>query len=270
MRIANNIMALNTHKSYTQNNDKVAKAAEKLSSGYKVNRAGDDAAGLAISEKMRAQIRGLSMAKKNSQDAVSLVQTAEGALQEVHSMLQRMNELAVQSATGTNDDSIDRNALNLEFSQLKDEIDQVAGTTTFNNINLMNSPTTFTIQVGAEASQSLDITMSQMTTAGLSVNGNDISSATNAGSAITATRAAINTVSTQRATLGAMQNRLEYKINNLANTIENLTSAESRIRDIDIASEMTNFTKNNILSQAATAMLAQGNAQPQNVLSLLR
>lgn len=522
MRIANNIMAMNTHRFYTNNNNAVSKSAEKLSSGYRINRAGDDAAGLAISEKMRAQVRGLNMAKKNSQDAVSLVQTAEGALQEVHSMLQRMNELAVQSASGTNDSGVDRAALQQEFSNLQDEIDQIASTTTFNDMGILDGSLgggkigfvagaaettgagtlavahvqkltltaltgtqTFTIggvtitagtttgvndgddaktqaaaivtelnkdgtfaadwtaadngdgtitftakkpgligtsgpatalatsgtdaasavmsqvtagaeavpgagngdekagvvtvdyngvnvntgdkltvegttymintgdtaltaeqlngatevkvaltgqetdaekatkvadamaaaigatsadgntvaaangkltiteaagqegtmdsadyqavggikiQVGAEEGQTLEFAITAMNTAGLGLTKDAVNIATQdaASSAITATRNAINANSTQRAELGAMQNRLEYKISNLANTAENLSSAESRIRDVDIASEMTSFTKNNILSQAATAMLAQANSLPQNVLSLLR
>ncbi len=270
MRIQNNIMALNTHRQYGINNNAVSKSAEKLSSGYRVNRAGDDAAGLAISEKMRAQVRGLNMASKNSQDAVSLVQTAEGALQEVHSMLQRMNELAVQSASGTNDDTVDRSALNSEFTQLKSEINDIAGQTEFNDMKLISANVTFTIQVGAKQNDTLDIKISAMNTVGLSIDGNDIASAGNAQTAITAIRAAVNTVSTQRADLGAMQNRLEHKIANLDISAENTQAAESRIRDVDIAKEMTAFTKNNILSQAATAMLAQANAAPQNVLSLLR
>ncbi len=432
MRIANNVMALNTHRFYTKNNNAISKSAEKLSSGYRINRAGDDAAGLAISEKMRAQVRGLNMATKNSQDAVSLVQTAEGALQEVHSMLQRMNELAVQSASGTNDSGVDRAALQQEFQNLQDEIDQIASTTTFNdmalldgdlagdsaaikaefalyeggtaatdkvsfaaiasggkeggnitiNISDLTASTTgvernttstaaasfsinkdgqmtlnlyvntasiaasgdsvlitqdlvnqamatfaaqstdnakwiegvsvqlvgdveinrdmlndagtdfqttpvgaagadnafkegagkkLTTQVGAEEYQELEINVFAMNTKGLFIEKEDVGIGTqeDAQNAISSTRVAINMVSTQRAELGAMQNRLEHKISNLENTAENLTASESRIRDTDIAKEMTNYTKNNILSQAATAMLAQANAAPQSVLSLL-
>lgn len=430
MRIQNNITAMNTHRMYTINNNAVSKSAEKLSSGYRINRAGDDAAGLAISEKMRSQIRGLNMASKNSQDAVSLIQTAEGALQEVHSMLQRMNELANQAATGTNE-TFDRQQIDAEFNQLKEEIDQIASTTSFNNMKLLDgnlgagkagitnmqasiglalggansgitkvdgagdpaplatafisqwegSSTnkvgtfgiaigtigatgftadgtgdtvriTFTdgatgavettdlnwsdvytnnnatsaaadlangqtatldlsgvglgritlvgegevadikstlngaalattetanatggalkIQVGANEGEQLEISVAAMNTAGLGIASSSISDQTKAGQAITATQNAINIVSEQRATLGAMQNRLEHKIANLDNTSENLSAAESRIRDVDIAKEMTAFTKNNILSQAATAMLAQANAAPQGVLSLLQ
>ena len=525
MRIANNIMAMNTHRQYTINNNNVAKSSEKLSSGYRINRAGDDAAGLAISEKMRAQVRGLDMAAKNSQDAISLVQTAEGALQEVHSMLQRMNELAVQSSTGTNE-SFDRSAIAAEFDQLKDEIDQISSQTTFNNMNILDgslgssgsavlkdanfdnklvadattnsfivgdaikgsatdytvtaqsglttsdigtftlemgsqsaagvwssnadaasthlrinftstdgatkeytvalsdvlkgntfletdqsftldlsaaglgtqtimydgaaasntmaglattldgavmstttgnvkesvsgsftaaaitnvsgaeagsysvsnagADVTFTntetgasitatlatgdteldlseiglgtftftavsgtptndaalfgnigsftveggassegsgvmkIQVGALAGEQLEVAIDKMDAEGLGVSTQNITTQDGASSAITATRSAINKVSDQRALLGAMQNRLEHKISNLNVSSENLSAAESRIRDVDIAAEMTTYTKNNILSQAATAMLAQANAAPQSVLSLLQ
>lgn len=525
MRIANNIMAMNTHRQYTINNSNVSKSSEKLSSGYRINRAGDDAAGLAISEKMRAQVRGLNMASKNSQDAIALVQTAEGALQEVHSMLQRMNELAVQSSTGTNE-SFDRSAIAAEFDQLKDEIDQISSQTTFNNMKILDgslgsggtavlkdsnfdnklvadatvnsfvegdiikgsatnytvksqsgittsdigtftleagsvseagvwasnadadtthirvnflstdgatkeytialsdalqgnsfletdqtftldlsaaglgtqtivydgtdtsntmanlataldgavmttttgnvkestagtfaaagitnvagaeagsysvsnagADVTFTntetgasitatlatgdteldlsaiglgtftfgaisatptndgdnfgaignftveggassessgvmkIQVGALAGEQLEVAINKMDAEGLGVKTQNITTQEGAGAAITATRSAINAVSDQRALLGAVQNRLEHKISNLNVSSENLSAAESRIRDVDIAQEMTNYTKNNILSQAATAMLAQANAAPQNVLSLLK
>lgn len=410
MRIQNNIMALNTHRFYTNNNNAVSKSAEKLSSGYKINRAGDDAAGLAISEKMRREIRGLSMASKNAQDGVSMVQTAEGALQEVHSMLQRMSEIAVQAASDSNDDAVDRPSLDAEFQQLIKEIDQIAETTTFNDMNLLDG--TFAdkkIQVGSNAGVTLDISIESMDSIGLGLSpaagtpgtpgtaptvdgaatvqfsgggdnntagvytidmsglsitaptdgstgakaefsfngqtyeidvtadmdataitaavagkigatveiagatydlvnngtelelteqggpgtyssasdqsltmtgsgtageiaakGADVTTRETASAAITTVKAAIRTVSDQRAALGAVQNRLEHKISNLDNTVENVSAAESRIRDVDIAKEMTNFTKNNILSQAATAMLAQANAAPQGVLSLLQ
>ena len=372
MRINNNIMALNTHRQYAVNNSNTAKSTEKLSSGYRINRAGDDAAGLAISEKMRAQIRGLDMASKNSNDAISLVQTAEGALTETHSILQRMRELATQSASDTNDDTVDRAALDAEFTQLKEEIDDIAGKTAFNGKKLLDgtfgstatidmatseiqpgmqgvtgvsiqgfsagahtitfarpgvatTPYTATlgttvlsfaqpaagggtvtldfgggqivsiemsshtaesfvgdtldftvagnsakIQTGANEGDSLSITISSMTSTALSLSASSIGTQSDAATAITAVNSAINTVSTQRATLGATQNRLEHKINNLDTSSENLQAAESRIRDLDMAKEMTSFTKNNILVQAATAMLAQANQAPQNVLSLLR
>lgn len=390
MRIQNNIMALNTHRFYTNNNNAVSKSAEKLSSGYKINRAGDDAAGLAISEKMRREIRGLSMASKNAQDGVSMVQTAEGALQEVHSMLQRMSEIAVQAASDSNDDAVDRPSLDAEFQQLIKEIDQIAETTTFNDMNLLDgSFTDKQIQVGSNNGVTLGISIDSMSADGLALatktpklsakpkaagtegqaatkakveidfdkikmdaagtltlkiggqtvvsekvaegdigdstklatafngktfdfdgkkftatvntskvtfeadaNGETtkvkaagdaatvegtvppalvkVTDRTSASAAIDSVKAAIRTVSDQRAALGAVQNRLEHKISNLDNTVENVSAAESRIRDVDIAKEMTNFTKNNILSQAATAMLAQANAAPQGVLSLLQ
>lgn len=276
MRIQNNIMALNTHRLYTINNENTAKASEKLSSGYRINRAGDDAAGLAISEKMRAQIRGLNMAAKNSNDAISMVQTAEGALQEVHAMLQRMNELAVQSATGTNQD-LDRDSLDAEYQQLILEIDDIANQTTFNNMKLLDTTKTFEIQVGALEGETLDIKMTAMgsvslglATAGPPSATSDIKNVANASAAITKSRDAINTVSELRAQLGAVQNRLEHKIANLDTSAENLQAAESRIRDVDMAKEMTNYTKNQILSQASTAMLAQANNAPQSVLQLLK
>lgn len=398
MRIQNNIMALNTHRFYTNNNNAVSKSAEKLSSGYKINRAGDDAAGLAISEKMRREIRGLSMASKNAQDGVSMVQTAEGALQEVHSMLQRMSEIAVQAASDSNDDAVDRPSLDAEFQQLIKEIDQIADTTTFNDMNLLDgSFTNKFVQVGSNKGVELEISIDSMSAGALGLavkTGDDMATlsgvtgsaitdgaagtkasftlnaagatldkessvtmtvgsgadavkltvavadgdkdgtiskqeiadafnkkeikhggktfeAVTAGTTVTFTasengalaagaagatvtvaadngaavgvknredalnaidsvKAAIRTVSDQRAALGAVQNRLEHKISNLDNTVENVSAAESRIRDVDIAKEMTNFTKNNILSQAATAMLAQANAAPQGVLSLLQ
>ncbi len=271
MRIQNNIMAMNTHRFYTVNNNSVAKSAEKLSSGYRVNRAGDDAAGLAISEKMRSEIRGLTMASKNSQDGVSMVQTAEGALTEVHSMLQRINELAVQASNDTNQ-SIDRDALDAEVQALVSEINDIAKTTTFNDQVLLDG--TFSkgvnIQTGARAGNVTSVSIGAMDASTIGIAGNNVKTFAAAQSTITAARSAINTVSTQRAALGAMQNRLEHKIANLDNTVENISAAESRIRDVDMAKEMTNFTKNNILSQAATAMLAQANANPQGVLSLLQ
>jgi len=271
MRINNNLMALNTFRQYTVNNGSAAAATEKLSSGVRINRAGDDAAGLAISEKMRAQIRGLTMASKNSQDAISLVQTAEGALTETHSILQRMRELAVQSASDTNQDEVDRGALDAEFQALMLEIDDVATKTAFNGKALLDG--TFSaaiIQTGANASDTLTITIGDMQADELAIDSSAIETQTNASAAITAVDTAINTVSTQRASLGALQNRLQHKINNLDTSAENLSAAESRIRDLDMAKEMTNYTKNNILVQAATAMLAQANAAPQGVLQLLQ
>lgn len=366
MRINNNIMAQNTFRQYSVNNENVRGSTEKLSSGFRINRAGDDAAGLAISEKMRAQIRGLNMASKNSQDAISLIQTAEAALTETHAILQRMSELATQSASDTNQDDVDREALDAEFQQLKAEITDIATKTTFNKMNLLDgsfgvkvnaaasnvdevtgvafmaasgaagtvytfsttgagNPLTvsdgtkivqvaavtssldgartievaefditivtgagFTatslnnaqitmdatgegiIQTGANAVDTMSITIDDMSAAGLNVDGNNILTREAASTAMTAVNDAINAVSTQRAALGAYQNRLQHKINNLDTASENLQAAESRIRDLDMAKEMTVFTKNTILVQASTAMLAQANSAPQGVLQLLK
>jgi len=269
MRINNNITAINSHRQYTINNSNISKNVEKLSSGFRVNRAADDAAGLAISEKMRAQIRGLNMASKNSQDAISLVQVAEGGMQTIQDILQRMRELAVQAASDTNV-SLDREALDLELKELINEIDQIATTSEFNEMKLLNgSFKGKIIQAGANVGQTMSITVAAMSASGLKVNNLDIKSRAAANTALAAITSALNSVSTQRATLGAYQNRLEYKIKNLDNAAENITAAESRIRDVDMAKMMTEFTKNNILFQASTAMLAQANALPQGVLQLL-
>lgn len=402
MRINNNIMAMNTHRQYTINTNSLSKNMEKLSSGYRVNRAGDDAAGLAISEKMRSQIRGLRMASKNSSDAISLVQTAEGALQESHNIIQRMRELAVQSSSDTNETTIDRAALNAEFQQLKNEIADTAKKAKFNDMgvidgsysgtmgaftpalaqsgvitagvgmtsdgtawtyNLKVEKTTdntfkltltdpdtnivstleltneqiyeldlyeaglearfqlndgtairfqlaaadvitsadktgtgavdkmvtaittvlgaankdivwtgkpITIQTGANQGDELQLTIAAMDAEILGIDTLSIATGEAARRAITRMNDAANFISTQRAALGAMQNRLVHKINNLDTSAENLSAAESRIRDLDMAYEMTNYTRNNILLQASTAMLAQANAAPQGVLSLLQ
>ena len=262
MRINNNITALNSHRQYTINNSGIGRNVEKLSSGFRVNRAGDDAAGLAISEKMRTQIRGLNMASKNSQDGISLVQTAEGAMQTAHNIMQRMRELAVQSANGTNDVTVDRAALNLEFVQLQKEISQIQTTVKFNDMDIFGA--TFTIQSGANKGDETGFFVGSIK----NLTG-DIKSIGNASNEIANMTKAINSLSSSRAELGAIQNRLEFKIQNLDNSAENLTAAESRIRDVDMAKMMTEFTKNNILFQASTAMLAQANTIPQGVLQLL-
>ena len=261
MRINNNITAINSHRQYGINNGAIGKNVEKLSSGFRVNRAGDDAAGLAISEKMRTQIRGLNMASKNSQDGISLVQTAEGAMQTGHSILQRMRELAVQSANGTNED-FDRSALNLEFEQLKSELTQIESTVRFNNMTIFGK--SFSVQSGANTGDVTAFTVGRLGTVTTNIGNIGAASA-----AIATLDTAINSLSTARANLGAIQNRLEFKIQNLDNSAENLQAAESRIRDVDMAKMMTDFTKNNILIQASTAMLAQANAIPQGVLQLL-
>ncbi len=277
MRINNNLMSMNTYRQYSVNTTNAAASTEKLSSGYRINRAGDDAAGLAISEKMRAQIRGLNMASKNSQDAISLVQTAEGALNETHSILQRMRELAVQSSSDTNDSAtVDRDALDAEFQALIEEIGDIATKTKFNGKDLLQggaiATTGLIIQTGANQNDTLTIKIADMRASGLSITAvtDNLKTQTAAATAITTVNTAINTVSTTRSGLGAIQNRLQHKINNLDTSSENLSAAESRIRDLDMAKEMTNYTKNNILVQAATAMLAQANSAPQGVLQLLQ
>ncbi len=399
MRIQHNISALNSHRQLGNNNSAIGKNLEKLSSGYRINRAGDDAAGLAISEKMRAQIKGLETAQKNAQDGISLVQTAEGALTEVHSMLNRMVELATQSANGTYEDTVDRANLQKEVKSLKSEIDRIADSTNFNGIKLLNgnlggrkltsggqggetgmvvnggsleagSAQTFTftgaaagVQAGATLTvgtavnsaggqalvsfgmasttgngtkgtitfearinesniqtdadraladkyrgmtvtvshnailqaagtsqaysagaggglslqvgdtnhdfQKVTVQVNDMKSASLGINDISVADQAKAGEAIENIKTAINTVSSARGDLGAIQNRLEHTINNLGVTTENMTAAESRIRDVDMAKEMMEFTKNNILSQAATSMLAQANQTPQGVLQLL-
>jgi len=273
MRINNNIQALNTYNRLTINNDALAKSLEKLSSGMRINRAGDDAAGLAISEKMRGQIRGLNQAVRNAQDAISLIQTAEGALNETHSILQRMRELAVQAANDTNTDD-DRNALQAEVEQLKAEIDRIASTTQFNTKTLLNgglvANTGLVFHIGANIGQNITLTIRAVNTSALQITSLSVAAQTVANQAISTIDQAIKYVSEVRAKFGAYQNRLEHTINNLGVASENLTAAESRIRDVDMAKEMMAFTKNNILMQAATAMLAQANQLPQAVLQLLR
>ncbi|WP_036121066.1 flagellin, partial [Lysinibacillus sphaericus] len=255
MRIQHNISALNTHRNLAFNNTQASKNLEKLSSGYKVNRAGDDAAGLAISEKMRGQIRGLDMATKNAQDSISLIQTAEGALNETHAILQRMRELAVQSANDTNV-TADRTALNKEVIALKSEIDRIAKNTEFNTQNLLDgSFSGKKFHIGANDGQAITLKIATMDTKGLKVSGT-IDTQSKADKAIKNFNSALELVSSQRSDLGAVQNRLEHTINNLGATSENLTAAESRIRDTDMAKEMMGFTKNNILMQAAQSMLA--------------
>jgi flagellin len=248
-----------------------AKSTERLSSGYKINRAADDAAGLAISEKMRRQVRGLTQASLNAQDGISCVQTAEGALNEVHDMLQRMNELAVKAENGTLKTD-DRSYIDAEVQQLKNEIDRVASTTTFNEQNLLDGTfenTSCNLQVGAEAGQHITVNIKSMKCSSLQISGNTTSAA-NAATLNGQVKNAIKTLNEQRSNLGAVQNRLEHTINNLDNVVENTTSAESRIRDTDMATEMVKYSNTNILAQAGQAMLAQSNQANQGVLSLLQ
>ena len=270
MVVQHNLSAMNTNRQMGMVTSSLQKSTEKLSSGYKINRAADDAAGLSISEKMRAQIRGLDKASDNAQDGISLIQVAEGALNETHSILQRMNELATQAANDTNTDT-DRGAIGAEMTQLKDEIDRIQSTTQFNTQNLLDGNFTGkNLQIGSLSGQTIAISISQMDAASLGVDGLDVTSNSAAGAAMSKIQAAIDTVSTQRSDLGALQNRLEHTINNLDTTSENTSAAESRIRDTDMADEMVQYSKNNILAQAGQSMLAQANQQTQGVLSLLQ
>jgi len=273
MRINNNLMAMNTHRQLGVNNAAAQKSIEKLSSGFRINRAGDDAAGLSISEKMRAQVRGLTMASKNAQDGISLIQTAEGALNETHAILQRMRELAVQAANDTNV-SVDRTAIQNELTELTNEINRIANTTTFNEKKLLNgdlATTGVNFQIGADCGVAMTLTIGKMDSAALTIASvaSCVSSYSDATKTIATIDAAVKAVSAQRSKLGANQNRLEHTIKNLDNAAENIQAAESRIRDVDMAKEMMEFTKQNILQQAATAMLAQANMAPQSVLQLL-
>ena len=269
MVVQHNLTAMNTSRQLNGVTGALSKSTEKLSSGYKINRAGDDAAGLSISEKMRSQIRGLNKASSNAQDGISLIQVAEGALNETHSILQRMNELATQAANATNT-STDRTAIQQEVDQLTSEINRIQSTTQFNTMNLLDgSFTGKNLQVGSLSGQKIDIAISNMNASSLNVSGLKVSSFDSAGTAMSKIQAAIDKVSTQRSKLGALQNRLEHTINNLDTTAENTQSAESRIRDTDMAAEMVQYSKNNILSQAGQSMLAQANQSNQGVLSLL-
>jgi flagellin len=290
MRINNNLMAMNTHRQLGIANTAGSKSMEKLSSGYRINRAGDDAAGLSISEKMRAQIRGLNQASRNAQDGISLIQTAEGALTETHAMLQRMRELVVQAANDTNTEE-DRTRLSEELNQLSQEITEITNKTEFNTKTLLNgdfATSNITLQVGANNAQFISFTIGNMSAESLGVTaasiGDIVASSTSTAASISASSTstaasisaltttidnALKLVSAERSKLGAVQNRLEHTIKNVDNTAENLQAAESRVRDVDMAKEMMEFTKQNILQQASTAMLAQANMAPQSVLQLL-
>ena len=270
MVVQHNMSALNANRQLGVTTKNLSKTTEKLSSGYKINRAADDAAGLSISEKMRSQIKGLNKASANAQDGISLVQTAEGALNEAHSILQRMNELATQAANDTNT-SIDRTAIQKEVDALGSELNRIASTTQFNTQNLLDgSFTAKNLQVGATAGQAITISIVAMSGDALSVTGLDVASFASAGSAMTKLQSAIDKISTQRSALGAIQNRLEHTVNNLDNVAENTQAAESRIRDADMASEMVQYSATNIIQQAGQSMLSQANTQTQGVLSLLQ
>ena len=275
LRIQNNVEAFNAHRNLTATAANAAKSMEKLSSGFRINRGADDAAGLAISEKMRAQIGGLAQAQRNAQDAVSLVQTGEGALNEVHSMLQRVRDLKVQYSSGVLSDA-DKKAIAAEVQQLSKEVSDISGKTEFNGLKLLEGGS-FTFTVGANSADTVSI--DTVTLSGASGVGDlvDVGSGTldQASAAFSALNiedidAMIKNVSDARSTFGAVQNRLEHRLANLATYQENLVASESRIRDVDMASEMVNFTKLQILQQAGTSMLAQANQAPQGVLTLLR
>ncbi len=276
LRINNNAAAMTAYRSLSASDSQMSKSLEKLSSGFRINRAGDDAAGLVISESLRSQVGGLKVAQRNAQDGVSMVQTAEGALTEVHSMLQRVRDLAVQASNDTNS-TASRTAIQSEVTQLMEQVGNIADNTKFNGKELLKgaagNAATVSLQVGANGGETLTVTTRNMSTgtggelaavAAVDLTGGDFSVA------LTTIDAAISSVSSYRAELGAKQNRLEHTINNLSVTAENLAASESRIRDTDMAKEMTAFTKNQVLVQAGTAMLAQANTSSQNVRSLPR
>lgn len=273
LRINTNVGAINAHRALTSNDGALAKSLEKLSSGFRINRASDDAAGLAISEKMRGQINGLNQAQQNAQDAISMLNTAEGALNETEAILQRMRTLAVQASSDTLVTK-DRDAIKEEVGQLQSELDRIADTTEFNTQKLLNGNLNsgVTIQIGANQGQVMAVSIGTMNAASLTVGTGSVSldSASNASTAIQNIDTALNAVSAQRAKLGAYSNRLEHTINNLGVASENLSAAESRIRDLDMAKEISAMTRNQILTQSGTSMLAQANQAPQSVLSLLR
>src|SRR5215212_5739397 len=271
LRIQNNVEAFNAHRTLSHTESRMATSMERLSSGYRINRAADDAAGLAISERLRGQINGLDQAQRNVQDAVSLVQTAEGSLTEVHAMLQRVRELAVQYKNGSLS-AADRTAIQSEVYQLASEIERIGSSAEFNGIKLLNSSQTISFQVGAKDAETIVVTtisLGALNTAG-GVGTNYYALVSNNVVDISEIDAAIDNVSSQRAQFGAVQNRLEYTLQNAAIYQENLTASESRVRDVDMAAEMVNFTKLQILQQAGTSMLAQANVTSQGVLLLLR
>jgi flagellin len=271
--VTSNVAALNAYRNLSSTQASQNSSLEKLSSGFRINRAADDAAGLAISQGLQAQIGGLSVAVTNAQDAISVVQTADGALTETQSILQRMRNLAVQSANGGSQDSNAQAASQTEFAQLQTELDRIGNTTKFGNQKLLDGSFTGTFQVGANNTTDdridVDLTGTAMTSSGLAVDGASVADTASAQDAIDAIDAAINTVSTTRATLGAYQNRFQHTVNNLNVAVENLTASNARIQDTDMASEMVKFTQAQILAQAGTAMLAQANQQPSSILKLL-
>jgi flagellin len=274
LSVYNNVEAMNAHRLLSNTNSQLSKSMERLSSGLRINRAADDAAGLAVSEGMRSQIRGMNVASRNAQDGVSMVQVADGALSNVGDMLQRVRDLAVQASNGTLTDQ-QRGHLDTEVQQVLTEIGKTGTDTEFNGLKILagsvaTAASAVTLQVGANASQNIAFVIATVSASDLGISGIAVSTAASASAAIASLDAAINTVTTNRANLGAIQNRLESTINRLGMTSENVQAAESRIRDADMASEMIDFTKNQILQQSGTAMLAQANQASQGVLSLLR
>jgi flagellin len=266
LRINHNIEALNAHRQLVGTNEKIKKAMERLSSGYRINRGGDDAAGLGISERMRSQIRGLSQAQRNTQDGISMVQTAEGSLAEVHAMLQRIRELAVQYKNGSLSDN-DRSAISSEVSQLSAEIERIGSQAEFNGIKLLNTVANITFQVGANDGDVIAVSTISLSGA---IGTLSLSLSTTSSTDITELDNALSAVSQQRAVFGAVQNRFEHTLSAMSVYQENLVAAESRIRDVDMAEEMVNLTKEQILMQAGQAMLAQANQAPSSVLQLLQ
>ena len=273
LRINQNVEAMNAYRHLTETQNSLSSSLEKLSSGFRINRAADDAAGLSISEKLRAQISGFQQGMQNAQDGISMLQTGEGALNETTALLQRVRQLAVQAANGTQDTE-SRAAADAEVTSALSEIDRIANSTKYGSTSLLSATTAFTFQVGntSAATDSIGVAVTAINTAwgGLNLSGLSIGSAASAQAALASIDFAISTVSAQRSSFGAVQNRLQHTVANLGVAVENLSASESRIRDVDMASEMVKFTKDQILSQAGTAMLAQANQAPQSVLSLLR
>jgi flagellin len=272
--VTSNVAALNAYRNLNMTQATQNSALEKLSSGYRINKAADDASGLAISQGLQAQIGGLSVAVRNAQDAISVVQTADGALTEVQSILLRMRDLAVTAANGGSQDSTAQAASQTEFSQLQEELDRISGNTKFGNQSLLDGSYTGTFQIGANSGETItvDLTGSAVDSATLAVDSGsaNVSDTDSASAAIDSIDSAIASVSTTRANLGAYQNRFQHTVNNLNVAVENLTASNSRIQDTDMASEMVKFTQAQILSQAGTAMLAQANQAPQTILKLLQ
>ncbi|HEU5109444.1 MAG TPA: flagellin [Micromonosporaceae bacterium] len=280
LRINQNIAAQNAYRNLSVTDGQMSKSLEKLSSGFRINRAADDAAGLAISEGLRSQVGGLKVAVRNAQDGISVVQTAEGALTEVHAILQRMRDLSVQAANDSNNEDT-RNNINTEVSSLRDELTRISASTNFNGTNLLDATAgaggdgvlTFQVGAGSDAAANqitVDLSTANVATVADNLSGLDFTDASTAATAVETIDTEIESVSTARAQLGAYQNRLEHTINNMNVAIENLSASESRIRDTDMAQEMVSFTRAQILSQAGTAMLSQANQAPQGVLQLLR